>query len=279
MAISTGVYQYTSDTGVVYQVALPSDFAAALDMTVASGSEPYLPQIISPRYATYVSNSPLSYRQAVVSTLQELSFLPASLNVNGINYLLKSFVGESIPATTFPQLAVAAGPQGPPGAEGPMPSISTQQITGDATLSAGGWQCLVVTANCTLTLPSSSTSAGTVYLISCRAAGPVNFAFVDGADSVAGPSLQGPIGGNCSLILVPTNLGGGIYFWTIIATGMGLCDLEPDLTQLGFFGLINHVPVTAPPNPSSGFWLYVDSADGKLKAQSSAGTITVLALP
>lgn len=118
MAISTGVYQYTSDTGVVYQVALPSDFAAALNMTVATGSEPYLPAIVSPRYATYVSNSPLSYRQAVIATLQDLSFLPASLNVNGINYLLKSFVGESIPATTFPQLAVAAGPQGPPGQNG-----------------------------------------------------------------------------------------------------------------------------------------------------------------
>lgn len=118
MAISTGVYQYTSDTGVVYQVALPSDFASALNMTVATGSEPYLPQLISPRYATYVSNSPLSYRQAVIATLQDLSFLPASLGVDGINYLLKSFVGESIPATTFPQLAVAAGPQGPPGKDG-----------------------------------------------------------------------------------------------------------------------------------------------------------------
>lgn len=38
-------------------------------------------------------------------------------------------------------------------------------------------------------------------------------------------------------------------------------------------------PQTAPASPASGFTLYVDTADSKLKAKSSAGTVTILALP
>lgn len=38
-------------------------------------------------------------------------------------------------------------------------------------------------------------------------------------------------------------------------------------------------PIDAPLDPTSGFVIYCDLADGKLKAKSSAGIITVLALP
>ena len=38
-------------------------------------------------------------------------------------------------------------------------------------------------------------------------------------------------------------------------------------------------PITAPANPASGFVLYVDTADGKLKAKASTGTVTTLASP
>jgi len=44
-------------------------------------------------------------------------------------------------------------------------------------------------------------------------------------------------------------------------------------------GAINLDPITAPGNPTTGFVLYCDSSDGKLKAKSSAGTVTVLANP
>ena len=38
-------------------------------------------------------------------------------------------------------------------------------------------------------------------------------------------------------------------------------------------------PVTAPGTPSTGSALYVDSADNKLKAKGSSGTVTTLANP
>lgn len=45
-------------------------------------------------------------------------------------------------------------------------------------------------------------------------------------------------------------------------------------------GFVDIAPVTAPSAPTTGFFrLYVDANDGKLKAKSSGGTITVLALP
>ncbi|GAG75205.1 unnamed protein product, partial [marine sediment metagenome] len=44
-------------------------------------------------------------------------------------------------------------------------------------------------------------------------------------------------------------------------------------------GAINLDPTPAPGAPTTGFILYCDSADGKLKAKSSAGTVTVLADP
>lgn len=42
---------------------------------------------------------------------------------------------------------------------------------------------------------------------------------------------------------------------------------------------IQLVPVTAPAAPASGFIIYVDSATGDLRAVSSLGTRTTLALP
>lgn len=42
-------------------------------------------------------------------------------------------------------------------------------------------------------------------------------------------------------------------------------------------GALNLQPITAPSNPSSGFYIYVDSADGDLKVKSSTGVTTTLA--
>jgi hypothetical protein len=44
-------------------------------------------------------------------------------------------------------------------------------------------------------------------------------------------------------------------------------------------GAINLDPITEPSNPSTGFVIYCDSADGRLKAKSSLGAVTILANP
>lgn len=44
-------------------------------------------------------------------------------------------------------------------------------------------------------------------------------------------------------------------------------------------GLIHLPPVTAPGTPSSGIYLYCDTADNKLKCKGSSGTVTVLGNP
>jgi hypothetical protein len=51
------------------------------------------------------------------------------------------------------------------------------------------------------------------------------------------------------------------------------------LTLSSNSGGVTLTPVTAPASPASGFTIYVDSADSKLKAKSSGGTVTILANP
>lgn len=58
--------------------------------------------------------------------------------------------------------------------------------------------------------------------------------------------------------------------------GIGTIDME---NKLHVNGAINLDPITEPNNPSTGFVIYCDSADGALKAKASTGTITVLANP
>lgn len=57
--------------------------------------------------------------------------------------------------------------------------------------------------------------------------------------------------------------------------GIGTTDPE---NKLHVDGAINLDPITEPDAPTSGFVLYVDSADGDLKAKSHNGAITTLAL-
>ena len=51
------------------------------------------------------------------------------------------------------------------------------------------------------------------------------------------------------------------------------------LTLSSNSGGVTLPPVTAPASPASGFTIYVDSADSKLKVKSSGGTVTILANP
>src|SRR5690348_945376 len=101
-------YQYTSDAGATYQVSLPSDFAAALGLTIATGSEPYLDVTISPRFAAYLSTTGIS-RKAVLDTRAHLNSAASPLTVDGLTYNLTSRTGESIPPTLNPILQGIVG--------------------------------------------------------------------------------------------------------------------------------------------------------------------------
>jgi hypothetical protein len=57
---------------------------------------------------------------------------------------------------------------------------------------------------------------------------------------------------------------------------VGIGTMDPE-NKLHVTGAINLDPITEPAAPSTGFVLYVDSADGDLKAKSSTGIVTVLA--
>jgi hypothetical protein len=58
--------------------------------------------------------------------------------------------------------------------------------------------------------------------------------------------------------------------------GIGTTTMEH---KLHVNGAINLDPIAEPTNPSTGFIIYCDTADGTLKAKASTGTITVLATP
>jgi hypothetical protein len=116
--VSASAYQYVSSQGIVYQVTIPDDFALALSMTPATGSEPYLDSIIAPRFATYQSRSPVIARQAVFSPLSKSNTLPPLLSVSGITYFLISVTGETIPAINVNPLSTQSLIQGPPGPQG-----------------------------------------------------------------------------------------------------------------------------------------------------------------
>ncbi|UCE37667.1 MAG: hypothetical protein JSW00_19845, partial [Thermoplasmata archaeon] len=62
----------------------------------------------------------------------------------------------------------------------------------------------------------------------------------------------------------------------IMGGNVGIGTVSPENT-LHVNGTINLDPIPAPANPSTGFVIYVDEADGDLKAKSSTGIITVLA--
>lgn len=113
-----GNYQYKSDRGDLYQVTVPSDFATALGMIPASGSEPYLDQAIQPRVATYFATGPV-WRQVVVQSLLEFSRLPQFLVVSGLTYSLVNAKGEIIAPFQQGGITLAQGPIGPPGPAGP----------------------------------------------------------------------------------------------------------------------------------------------------------------
>ena len=59
---------------------------------------------------------------------------------------------------------------------------------------------------------------------------------------------------------------------------VGIGTTSPE-NKLHVTGAINLDPIPGPTKPSTGFVIYVDSADGKLKAKACTGAVTVLAAP
>jgi len=140
-------YLYFSNAGTEYQVAIPSDFADALGMTHASGSEPYLDTSLSPRYATWY-NTTAGSRSSIVGDTTTFGALPTSLIVDGVDYVWRSSYGESVPASAAPLLASPQGPQGGPGPEGPTGPTGPQGPPGPPTAGEALYEAL--TSNLTL---------------------------------------------------------------------------------------------------------------------------------
>ena len=134
--MSIAAYEYVSNSGITYQVVLPSDVATALSYTAATGTEPYLPNYISPRYVNYVSANSNLWLSRIVTSPVVFAQLPPQITIGSINYSLTQATGEGQNALPGGNLIVIAGPQGPPGQ--PLAGIITQGYLGSNVLCPGG---------------------------------------------------------------------------------------------------------------------------------------------
>lgn len=119
--MALGNYKYTGDSGTLYQVTVPVDFAVALGMVAAAGGEPYLDSSIAPRYFTYFNPTTGQYRQAVVQDQTTFGSPPATLTIGSDTFYFRSAIGESIPASfnnVFSTQSLIQGPPGPAGSGG-----------------------------------------------------------------------------------------------------------------------------------------------------------------
>ena len=159
-----------------------------------------------------------------------------------------------------------------------------------------------------MSIANPNNNAGNIFRLKAGAAGATDQFKVDttgdmacsGSGQVLALSAP-PAGGNGAFGLFLGNFSGGntgLYFGTGTPTlstfgrfgSLYMDQASPGIPYYnsngttGWNRLLTEVgarliPVTAPSAPASGFTLYVDTADSKLKAISSGGTVTTLALP
>jgi len=130
-------YKYAGDDGVVYQIPLPSDFAAALSYVAAAGTEPALPAYLRPRFANYESVSGLQLSSVVIVAPFTASNPPGSITVAGVTYSIVATYGEVRAGYLPSNLILCSGPQGPPGANGTNGTNGAPGLASPAFTSAG----------------------------------------------------------------------------------------------------------------------------------------------
>jgi len=140
-------YRYTADSGTTYQVLLPSAFALAMGYTPASGNEPYLSQLISPRYASYVCTVPPMFRQVVIPTRQQFMAPPDAVTAEGHVWRLARLVGEQQFSPYGGNVILASGPPGDKGEKGDSPTFDCWSVTlaNDVTLTNAAFTDLLTT--------------------------------------------------------------------------------------------------------------------------------------
>lgn len=130
--MAVAAYEYTDDGGSLWQVVLPTDFAASSNWLPAVGTEPYLPQWISPRYATYVCPSPALWVSVVQTRKTSSSAIAQNILVQGNLYKFQSFIGEVRNTLLSGNIITISGPQGPTGLQGPQGTTGSTGPTGPA---------------------------------------------------------------------------------------------------------------------------------------------------
>ena len=243
-----GNYLYVADSGYVYQLSIPIDFATALGLTPASGLEQYLDAPIQPRYANYRSTSGL-VRSSVIGTRTSFGALPPLLTVGFQTYQLIGAIGEQtspyVSALTVSPIGII-GPPGPPGAAG-LPGTptyignwdsATTYNFGDAVSSGGSsWVCILSNTN---EAPPNATYWNPLALAGASALPHVSL--VNPAPITLGVGDRNICGGG-TLVPAGTYLMSAVVQWynplalstilqlQIIMSGLGYADLaEVDVT-------------------------------------------------
>ena len=220
MAISTAAYKYTTDAGLLYQVLLPMDFATALGQTLASGSEPYLPNAIAARYATYQSSLPVSWREVIITTRTAFQSLPPTVSVNGVTFTARSAYGESVPATPTGTLQVASGPQGPAGPSGATgPTGATGAAGATGATGATGPQGPAGTS--AITVPSLYLPTADIAIPANTQTNLVSHALSQGSYLIRGNALFLAAGTQCNCSLELAITGGVVSAYQ--TTGEHVC--------------------------------------------------------
>jgi hypothetical protein len=153
---------------------------------------------------------------------------------------------------------------------------TTFNVTGDATLidiigcNIGGTNYNFTNANKYNSFDTQSrVSIIGGYSVGGSGGGPINYNF-NGVDLIELGVC------NFDSIGAVENFTGGATITKIGRTGtLG----SPQTTSIANALTLSGPAAAAPSNPTAGFTLYIDVADGKLKVKGSSGTVTILAVP